>query len=127
MKVLVIGAGLIGVTTAYSLSRCGHEVTLIDKREGPGLETSFANGSLLTPSMPEPWNAPGCWRVLVSSLGRSDAPLQLRLKALPSLMGWGVTFLRNSAPAAFERNTLANVRLALYSLRVMRDLREHTS
>src|SRR2546422_5632658 len=52
-----------------------------------------------------------------------------RSKALPTLLGWGITFLRNSAPAAFERNTLANLRLALYSLRVMRDLRseEHTS
>jgi len=127
MKVIVIGSGLIGLTTAYFLKQRGHDVTVIDRRDGPGRETSFANGALLTPSMPEPWNAPGCWRVLLASLGRSDAPLQLRLTALPSLMGWGVTFLRNSAPAAFERNTLANVRLALYSLRVMSDLREHTA
>jgi D-amino-acid dehydrogenase len=124
MKVLVIGSGLIGLTTAYFLKQRGHDVTVIDRQEGPARETSFANGALLTPSMPEPWNAPGCWRVLLSSLGRSDAALQLRLKALPALAGWGITFVRNSAPAAFERNTLANLRLALYSLRVMRDLRE---
>jgi len=127
MKIIVIGSGLIGLSSAYFLKQRGHDVTVIDRQDGPGRETSFANGSLLTPSMPEPWNAPGCWRVLLSSLGRSDAPLQLRLKAIPGLAGWGITFLRNSAPAAFERNTLANLRLALYSLRVMRDFREHTS
>src|SRR5579864_8726982 len=91
LRVLIIGAGLIGVTSAYSLRRRGHEVVVIDRETGPGRETSFANGSLLTPSMPEPWNAPGCWRVLLGSLGRSDAGLQLRLRALPSLGRWGAT------------------------------------
>src|ERR1700730_13873166 len=119
MKVLVIGAGLIGVTTAYSLSRCGHEVTLIDKREGPGLETSFANGALLSPSMPEPWNAPGCWRVLLHSLGRPEAPLKLRLAALPALGGWGIRFLRNSSVERYLRNTRSNLALALYSRQVL--------
>jgi D-amino-acid dehydrogenase len=116
MKIVVIGSGLIGVTTAYFLRRGGHDVTVIDREVGPGRETSFANGALLTPSMSEPWNAPGCWRVLLASLGRSDAPLQLRLRSLPLLAGWGVTFLRNSKTAAFERNTIKNLRLALYSL-----------
>jgi D-amino-acid dehydrogenase len=59
MKVIVIGSGLIGVTTAYFLSLRGHEVTVIDREQSPGQETSFANGGLLTPSMSEPWNAPG--------------------------------------------------------------------
>lgn len=126
MRVIVIGAGLIGVTSAYFLRRRGYEVTVLDRQEGPGRETSFANGSLLTPSMPEPWNAPGCWRVLLESIGRSDASLQLRLSALPSLAGWGVRFLRNSSPAAFERNTVANLRLALYSLEIMESLRKET-
>jgi D-amino-acid dehydrogenase len=126
MKVIVIGSGLIGVSTAYALRRFGHAVTVIDRQEGPGRETSFANGSLLTPSMPEPWNAPGCWRVLLASVGRSDSPLQLRVRALPSLAGWGFTFLRNSAPANFERNTLKNLRLAAYSLKVMESLRQET-
>jgi D-amino-acid dehydrogenase len=126
MKILVIGSGLIGVTSAYVLRRRGHEVTVIDRQEGPGRETSFANGALLTPSMPEPWNAPGCWRVLLSSLGRSDAPMQLRWRSLPGLMGWGVGFLRNSRAAAFERNALTNLRLALYSIEIMKSLRQQT-
>jgi D-amino-acid dehydrogenase len=126
MKVVVIGSGLIGVTTAYFLRRRGHEVTVLDREEGPGLETSFANAALLTPSMAEPWNTPGSWRVLLSSLGRPDAAMQLRLRALPALLGWGVTFLRNSNPAAFERNTLNNLRLALHSLEAMESLWQQT-
>jgi D-amino-acid dehydrogenase len=126
MRILVIGGGLIGVTSAYSLRRLGHEVTVIDRQPGPARETSFANGALLTPSMSDPWNAPGCWRTLLASLGRTDSPLELRLRALPALAGWGVRFLRNSYPAAFERNTRSNLRLALGSLRRMASLREET-
>jgi D-amino-acid dehydrogenase len=126
MKVIVIGSGLIGVTTAYFLKSRGHDVTVIDREEGPGREASFANGALLTPSMAEPWNSPGSWRVLLASLGCSDSALKLHLRSLPELAGWGVTFLRNSRIAAFERNALNNLRLALHSLKVMRSVREET-
>jgi D-amino-acid dehydrogenase len=126
MKFVVIGSGLMGVTTAYFLRDRGHEVTVIDSEEGAGLGASFANGALLTPSMPEPWNAPGSWRVLLASLGRSDSALQLRFRALPSMAGWGVRFLRNSRRVCFENNTLSNLRLALHSLKVMERLRTET-
>lgn len=76
MKIVVIGSGLIGITTAYFLRRRRHEVTVIDQGESPGQETSFAYGALLTPSMAEPWNAPRSWHVLLASLGRSDAAMQ---------------------------------------------------
>jgi len=127
LKVVVVGSGLIGLTSAYFLSARGHEVVVLERQEGPGRETSFANGTLLTPSMPEPWNAPGCWRMLLSSLGRSDAPLSLRLKALPAIGGWGVRFLRESSSRRFESNTRKNMKLALYSLEVMARLREQTA
>jgi D-amino-acid dehydrogenase len=126
MKIVVIGAGLIGLTSAYFLRLRGHQVTVLERQQGPGQETSFANGALLTPGMPEPWNAPGSWRVLLGSIGRSDAPLQLRLSVLPSLAGWGIRFLKNSSPASFERNTIRNLKLALHSLNVMKSLREAT-
>lgn len=124
MKALIIGSGLIGVTSAYFLSRRGWEVTVLDRQDGPGQETSFANGSLLTPSMPEPWNAPGSWRVLLASIGRSDSPLQLRVKALPQLAGWGTRFLRNSSRERYERNSIRNLKLALHSLEVLGQLRQ---
>lgn len=127
MKIVVIGSGVIGVTTAFLLRRRGHEVTVLDREGGPGRDTTFANAGLLTPSMADPWNAPGSWRVVLASLGRSNAALQLRLRALPSLARWGVTFLRNSRAATFERKALSNLRLGLYSLEVMHSLREQTS
>lgn len=126
MKIIIIGSGVIGLTTAWFLSREGHDITVIDRAEGPGQETSFANGALLTPSMAEPWNTPGVWRALLASLGRSDAPVQLRLRTLPRLSSWGIQFLRNSRVSAFQRNALSNLRLALYSLQQMQLLREET-
>lgn len=126
MKVVIVGSGLIGITSAYFLARRGLEVTVIDRRRGPGLETSFANGALLTPSMAEPWNAPGSWRVLLRSLGRSDSALQLRVKTLPKLVRWGALFIRNSSRACYERNTLKNLTLALHSLQALQSLRKET-
>ena len=124
MKALIIGSGLIGISSAYFLARRGWEVTVLDRQDGPGQETSFANGSLLTPSMPEPWNAPGSWRVLLKSIGRSDSALKLHLKALPHLAGWGTGFLRNSGAERYERNTVKNLKLALHSLQVLGRLRQ---
>lgn len=126
MRIVVIGSGLMGVTTAYYLCRRGHQVTVIDRQAGPGREASFANGSLLTPGMAEPWNSPGCWRELLGSLGRSDAALQLHFRTLPALASWGMRLLWSSRTAAFERNALSNLRLALHSLQAMESLRQQT-
>jgi D-amino-acid dehydrogenase len=126
MKAVIVGGGLIGITSAYMLARRGWEVSLLERREGPGLETSFANGALLTPSMPEPWNAPGSWKVLLKSLGHADSALQLRLKAVPGLCRWGMKFLQQSQRACYERNALKNLTLALDSLAVMSRVREET-
>jgi D-amino-acid dehydrogenase len=124
MKIIIIGSGLMGVTSAYFLKRRGHDVTVLERADGPARETSFANGAMLTAGMAEPWNSPGSWLVLLASLGRSDAALQVRPKALPSLVGWGMTFLRNSRSATYERNALNILRLALYSREAMQSLRQ---
>src|SRR4051794_15250594 len=111
MRIAIVGSGLSGVTTAYLLQQQGHQVEVVDQEAGPALQTSFANGGLLTPSMAEPWNAPGCWRVLLRSLGRSDSAMQLRAHALPSLLGWGLRFMANSSVRRFERNARINLSL----------------
>ena len=126
MKTLIIGSGLLGLTTAYYLSKQGVAVTVIDRAEGPGMETSFANGAALTPGMTDPWNAPGVLRKLIQWLGKEDAPLLLRMHALPSLIGWGWLFLRNSSPEAFRRNLKKNAALAAYSMQTLKTLREET-
>lgn len=119
-----MGAGLLGLSSAYWLSRSGWSVTVLDRRAAPGLETSFANGAILTPSMCEPWNAPGCWRPLLVSLFRSDSPLKLRVREMPSLLTWGIAFLTQSTPHRFERNSIRNLGLALASLHAMDDMIE---
>src|SRR5262245_51172578 len=123
---IVAGAGLIGVSTAYALHRRGHEVIVVERHGDPGLETSFANGALLTPGMSDPWNAPGSWRILLSSLMGPNAALRVSWGALPSLLGWGVSFIRNSSPDRYSRNTQSNLRLSLYSLQCMKELRQAT-
>jgi D-amino-acid dehydrogenase len=126
MNILVVGSGVIGVTTAFCLSQQGHNVTVVDREEGPGRGTSFANAALLTPSMSAPWNAPGCGRELLGSFTHPNSALQLSLRALPSLIGWGVRFLRNSRTTIHACNARSNLQLALYSLNVMEAVRAKT-
>lgn len=126
MTTLVIGGGVIGVAAAWSLARAGHSVTLVEKSERLGTGASFANGALITPSMSEPWNSPGSWKMLAASLWRSDTPVKLHAHTLPGLVGWGAGFLRHSSPARFEHNTHANLRLALYSRALFDELRERS-
>jgi D-amino-acid dehydrogenase len=113
---LVIGAGLLGLCTAKSLLARGEKVRVLEAREGVALETSFANGGMLTPSLPEPWNDPGVHRHLAASLFDPKSGMKLRVHAVPSLFFWGVRFLRNSAPSRYYRACEDNFRLASYSL-----------
>lgn len=122
MRVVVVGCGLAGLSTAYYLAQRGAQVQVVDRASGPALETSFANGSMITPSLADPWNSPGVLGTILRSLGREDSPMLLRPRALPSLLGWGVRFIRQSSKAKFEASFLANALFARYSQRVMRDL-----
>lgn len=126
MKVLIVGSGVIGVSTAYFLAHAGHQVTVVDRCAEPGMGASFANGGLLTPSMADPWNAPGTFGNLLRWIGRDDAPMLLQPRALPQLICWGLRFLRNSSPARFAANLRRNLLLAQYSLGVLRELRQNT-
>ena len=116
MSTLVIGGGLIGLSTAYALQSRGESVTLIDARDAVALETSYANGGLITPSMPEPWNGPGVYRHLAASIFNPRASMRLRLHAIPSLVGWGLRFLQHSAPARYFAACTDNYHLARYSI-----------
>jgi D-amino-acid dehydrogenase len=118
--VIVVGGGLAGLTSACALAEAGYAVRVLERREDVALETSFANGGILTPSMPDPWNAPGVhWRLL-RWLGREDAPMLLRPKALPGYLGWGLRFLAASAPRSYHAAMQANYRLCAYSLERVR-------
>ena len=122
-KALVIGGGLIGVSTAWYLAERGFSVTLLERREGSALETSYANGGLVTPSQSDPWNAPGTLTQMLRWLGREDSPLLLRPRALPGMWRWGLRFLLGSRAAPWWRATETSLRLGLYSARCLRQLR----
>ena len=127
MRITIVGGGLAGLCCAYFLRESGAEVTLLEREAGPGLGTSFANGALLHPSMPEPWNSPDLLRRLLHSFGRENAPMLLRFRELPYLVRWGLLFLRNSTPPRFEHNSLLNLALARFSLQELADLRTRLS
>ena len=114
-RVVVLGGGIVGVTTAYFLSRHGHEVTLIEKNEDAGLETSFANGGIVTPSMSDPWASPEIPRFILKWMGKEDSPFLLRPAALPGLFSWGVKFLRQCNHTAWARNAGVIYGLCSYS------------
>ena len=115
MQTLIIGGGLIGLATAQVLVERGENVRVLEAREGVGLETSFANAGMLTPSLPEPWNGPGVHRHLASSLFRNSHSMQIRLRMLPSMARWGISFLRNSTAKRFFAAVTDNYQLARYS------------
>ena len=119
MRIVVIGAGLLGLTTAYFLRRHGADVRVVERRAGPGLETSFANGGMLHASQANPWNEPGVLWQALRMLGREDAALLIRPRALPRMLGWSWSFLRNSSLPRYLANVEKNARLADYSLTVL--------
>ena len=126
MKVLVLGAGVIGVTSAWYLCNDGHDVTVIDRQPTAGLETSFANGGQISVSHAEPWANPGAPGKIYKWLGREDAPLLFRLRADPRQWSWALQFLIECLPERTRRNTLTILRLGLYSRDLLKALRRET-
>lgn len=126
MTVLVLGAGVVGVATAYYLARAGHAVTVVDRQPGPGLETTFANGGQISANHATPWATPRApWQAL-KWLGRADAPLLVRLRADPALAAWMLRFLANCTAARMRLNTERATRIAVYSRDQLAALRAET-
>jgi D-amino-acid dehydrogenase len=126
MRVLVLGAGILGVHTAYFLRQRGYEVTVVDRQPGPALETSFANGSQISVSQSDPWASPAAPLKVLKWLGKEDAPLLFRLKMDPNQWRWGLRFLYECLPSRTEHNTLMAMRLSEYSRRTLQALRRET-
>ncbi|MDX1374252.1 MAG: D-amino acid dehydrogenase [Burkholderiales bacterium] len=126
MKVLVLGAGVIGVTSAWALAEAGHEVIVVERRGGPALETSFANGGQIAAAHAEPWARPSVLPKLARWIGREDAPMLFRWRADPAQWRWAFNFLAECLPARFERNVLRLAELARYSREQLVALRERT-
>jgi D-amino-acid dehydrogenase len=126
MRIVVLGAGISGVTTAYYLAKLGHEVTVVDRQPQAGEETSFANGGVIGGTQIVPWASPGLPLKLLGWIGREDAPLLLRLKQVPHMWRWGLEFLRSCTDARLQESIRANLGLTLYSMERFKALRAET-
>ena len=126
MKVLVLGAGVIGTTCAYYLSKAGHEVTVVDRQPDAALETSFANAGGVCPSFAGPWAAPGMPLKVARWLLAPHAPLMLRPRFDPAQWRWLAAFLKNCTAERFAHNKARMQRIAHYSKACLVALREET-
>lgn len=124
MKIAILGAGVIGVTTAHYLARQGHEVTVIDRQSGPALETSFANAGEISPGYSSPWAAPGIPAKAVKWLFMRHAPLILHPQINAPTVRWLLALLRNCTSGRYALNKARMVRLAEYSQVVQTALNE---
>lgn len=124
MHVVVLGAGLLGASSAYFLRQQGFDVTVVDRQATPAAETSFANGGQISVSHAEPWANPSAPLKVLKWLGREDAPLLFRLRADLRQWLWGLRFLRECTPARTRHNIEQIVRLGTYSRRVLQQLRQ---
>jgi D-amino-acid dehydrogenase len=122
MKVIVLGAGVIGVTTAYYLARAGAEVRVLDRQPGPGMETSFANAGELSYGMTSPWAAPGIPMKAVKWLFMRHRPLFIWPMVDPKMWSWGIQMLANCNATAYRRNKGRMVRISNYSRDMMTEM-----
>ena len=122
MKIVVLGAGIIGIATAWYLLEEGHEVVVVDRQPDAALETSFANGAQISVCFCEPWANAGAPLKVAKWLLRDDSPLLFRPRLEVAQWRWGLSFLTQCTNAAFERNVEQLVRLGRYSHESLKSL-----
>ncbi|MDI1236254.1 MAG: D-amino acid dehydrogenase [Polaromonas sp.] len=126
MKIIVMGAGIIGVSTAWHLAQRGHEVTVVERQSGAAMETSFANAAQISVSYCEPWANPQAPAKLLKWMFRNDAPLLFRPTLDWRQWRWGLEFLGQCTDAAFRRNVEQIVALGVYSHAALKDIVQGT-
>lgn len=126
MRVVVLGAGVIGVTSAWYLARAGHEVTVIDRQPSPAQETSFANAGEISPGYASPWAAPGIPVKAIKWMFQEHAPLIIQPKPDWTKISWMARMLMNCTASAYAVNKSRMVRLAEYSRDCLMELRAET-
>lgn len=126
MKVIVLGAGIIGTASAWFLQKAGHEVTVLERQPGAAQETSFANGCQISVSHAEPWANPAAPRKILKWLGHEDAPLLYRFRPEWLQWRWGLNFLRECTAAHTHDNIRQIVAMAEYSRQTLQAVRAET-
>jgi D-amino-acid dehydrogenase len=126
MKVLVLGSGVIGVCIAYELARAGHEVEVVERQDGPALETSFGNAGEISPGYSAPWAGPGVPLKAIKWMLMQHSPLVIRPLLDPAMWRWGLLLLANCTERAYALNKSRMVPIAEYSRDRMKALRAET-
>jgi len=126
MKVIVLGAGVIGTSTAYALARAGAEVTVLERQPGAALETSFANAGQVSPGYSTPWAAPGIPLKALKWLFQKHAPLALRADGSLFQLRWLAAMLANCTPTRYAINKERMMRVSEYSRACLQQLRADT-
>ena len=126
MKVIVLGAGIVGTASAWFLQKAGHEVTVLERQPGAAQETSFANGCQISVSHAEPWANPRAPLKIFKWLGQEDAPLLYRFRPEWLQWRWGLNFLRECTPARTNDNIRQIVAIAEYSRQTLQSVRAET-
>jgi D-amino-acid dehydrogenase len=127
MRILVLGSGVVGVTSAWYLAKAGHEVTVVDRQPTPGMETSFANAGQVSPGYSAPWAGPGIPVKAIKWLLMRHRPLVVWPQFDPAFWSWLVRMLANCTEAAYATNKGRMVRVAEYSRDMLRELRAETA
>ena len=122
MRILIMGAGLAGVTAAFELLEDGHDITVIDRQPGPARETSFANAGLIAPGHAFAWGSPEAPKILLRSLFKADQPLRYRLRLDPAMWRWSLKFLRECTAEKARINTRRKHRLCRYAQLALQDV-----
>ena len=126
MKIVILGSGVIGVTSAYYLSQAGHEVTVIERHEAAALDTSFGNAGQISPGYASPWAAPGIPTKAMKWMFAKNSPLTIRPDWTLDQIKWMMAMLKNCDETRYQRNKLRMVRLAEYSRECLIQLRADT-
>ncbi|MBC7513806.1 MAG: D-amino acid dehydrogenase [Herminiimonas sp.] len=126
MKVIVLGAGIVGTASAWFLRKAGHEVTVLERQPGAAQETSFANGCQISVSHAEPWANPAAPMKVLKWLGQEDAPLLYRFRPEWLQWKWGMHFLRECTPARTADNIRQIIAIAEYSRQTLQSVRAET-
>jgi D-amino-acid dehydrogenase len=126
MRVLVLGAGIVGITTAYELNRDGHAVTVIDREMAPASFTSYSNAGLFAPGHAYAWSSPAAPGILLRSLWKGDQALRFKFSADPKFWKWMWRFWGECTPERAALNTTRKARLCKYSLDVFHETLQRT-